>query len=156
LIQVKAGARQSINVVSLLEKAGRRHILTEDRMLVRDRMSTPTVTIRSDTDFKDALRSMESNSLHHLPVLDESGKLIGMAAERDLLIAATRYLHSDVEVGDVMHRGVVTATPGMRLASAAKLMASERIGGLPVVDDAGALVGIITEVDILRAFGELD
>jgi CBS domain-containing protein len=44
----------------------------------------------------------------------------------------------------------------MSLASAAKLMASERIGGLPVVDEAGALVGIITETDILKAFAESD
>jgi CBS domain-containing protein len=125
-------------------------------MLVRDRMSAPVVTIRSDTDYKSALSAMESNLLHHLPVLDADGKLVGMAAERDLLIAAMRYLQSNVEVGDVMHRGIVTATPGMKLASAAKLMASKRIGGLPVVDDSGALVGIITEADILRAFAELD
>lgn len=125
-------------------------------MLVRDRMSAPAVTIRSDTDYKTALRAMESNTLHHLPVLDADGKLVGMAAERDLLIAATRYLQSNVEVGDVMHRGVVTATPGMSLASAAKLMASERIGGLPVIDDTGTLIGIITERDILRAFAEFD
>jgi acetoin utilization protein AcuB len=125
-------------------------------MLVRDRMSAPAVTIRANTDYKAALRAMESNSLHHLPVLDAEGKLVGMAAERDLLIAATRYLQSNVEVGDVMHRGIVTASPDMKLASAAKLMASKRIGGLPVVDGSGTLVGIITEADILRAFAELD
>ena len=120
-------------------------------MLVRNRMSAPAVTIRSDADYKAALKAMESNALHHLPVLDADGKLVGMAAERDLLIAATHYLQSDVEVGDVMHRGVVTATPGMSLADAAKLMARERIGGLPVIDEDGALVGIITEADILKA-----
>ncbi len=125
-------------------------------MLVRDRMSTPAVTIASGADYKSALREMESHSLHHLPVLDSDGQLVGMAAERDLLVAAMHYLQSDVEVGDVMHRGVVTATPGMSLASAARLMASKRIGGLPVVDDTGALIGIITEVDILRAFAEFD
>lgn len=125
-------------------------------MLVSDRMSKPAVTIRTDTDYKAALKMMESNSLHHLPVLDADGKLVGMAAERDLLIAATRFLQSNVDVGDVMHRGIVTATPGMRLAEAAKLMARERIGGLPVINNAGALVGIITEADILRAFAEID
>lgn len=125
-------------------------------MLVRDRMSTPAVTIRSDTDYKSALRAMESHALHHLPVLDRNGKLVGMAAERDLLIAAMHYLQSNIEVGDVMHRGIVTTTPGTSLAGAAKLMASERIGGLPVIDDSGALVGIITEADILRAFAEVE
>jgi CBS domain-containing protein len=123
-------------------------------MLVGDRMSAPAMTVRSDVDYKAALQAMESNSLHHLPVLDADGRLVGMAAERDLLIAAVRYLQSDVEVGDVMHRGIVTATPAMSLSSAAKLMARERIGGLPVLDDAGTVIGMITEADILRTFAE--
>lgn len=125
-------------------------------MLVRERMSKPAVTIRSSADYKSALRTMEQHALHHLPVLDDGGSLVGMAAERDLLIAATRFLQSNVEVGEIMHRGVVTATPGMRLSDAAKLMAKERIGGLPVIDETGALVGIVTEADILRAFAEID
>jgi CBS domain-containing protein len=125
-------------------------------MLVRERMSKPAVTISSNADYKSALKTMEQHALHHLPVMDDGGRLVGMAAERDLLIAATRFLQSNVEVGEIMHRGVVTATPGMRLSDAAKLMAKERIGGLPVIDEAGALVGIVTEADILRAFAEID
>lgn len=125
-------------------------------MLVRERMSAPAVTVRSNVDYKAALRTMEKHALHHLPVLDADGRLVGMAAERDLLIAATRFLQSNIEVGEIMHRGVVTATPGMRLSAAARLMAKERIGGLPVIDEAGALVGIVTEADILKAFAERD
>jgi CBS domain-containing protein len=122
-------------------------------MRVREHMSTPAVTIRADSDFQSALRLMQDNELHHLPVVDARGELIGIAAERDLLIAATRYLQSGVEVSEVMHRGVVTATPDMPVTEAADLMVSHRIGGLPVVDK-GRLLGIITESDVFRALVE--
>jgi CBS-domain-containing membrane protein len=121
-------------------------------MLVRDLMSMPAVTIRSNEDYKAALNLMQEKSLHHLPVMNSDGELSGIAAERDLLIAATHYLQSPVEVGDVMHRGVVAVTPDTTAAKAAKLMVGQRIGSLPVVNGAGQVVGIVTETDILRAF----
>lgn len=121
-------------------------------MLVRDLMSMPAVTIRSSEDYKTALTLMQEKSLHHLPVMDPDGGLSGIAAERDLLIAATHYLQSPVEVGDVMHRGVVAVTPDTTAAKAAKLMVGQRIGSLPVVNGAGQVIGIVTETDILKAF----
>jgi len=121
-------------------------------MLVRDLMSIPVVTIRSNEDYKSALALMQARSLHHLPVVDSEGGLSGMAAERDLLIAATHYLQSPVEVGDVMHRGVVAVTPETTAARAANLMVGQRIGSLPVVDGTGQVIGIVTETDILKAF----
>jgi CBS domain-containing protein len=121
-------------------------------MLVRDLMSMPAVTIRSNEDYKAALTLMQERSLHHLPVMDLDGELSGIATERDLLIAATHYLQSPVEVGDVMHRGVIAVTPETSAARAANLMVGQRIGSLPVVNGAGQVVGIVTETDILKAF----
>jgi acetoin utilization protein AcuB len=95
---------------------------------------------------------MQDNALHHLPVLDTGGTLVGILAERDLLLAATRFLQSAIEVGEVMHRNVVTAAPDMPITDAATLMVRHKIGGLPVVDGDRELVGIITETDILKAF----
>jgi len=114
-------------------------------------MSKPAVTIASDADYKTALKLMQENALHHLPVVDANGNLVGIAAERDLLLAATHYLQSAVEIGDIMHRGVVTVSPEMPVTDAASLMIDRRIGGLPVVDKAEGLIGIITETDIFRA-----
>ena len=119
--------------------------------MIRNHMSTPAVTVRSDADYKAALKVMQENALHHLPVVDADGKLVGMAAERDLLLAATHYLQSAVEVGDIMHRGVVTVTSEMSVAEAATLMVEKRIGGLPVLDGGKQLIGIITETDMFRA-----
>lgn len=123
-------------------------------MLVRDLMSRPAITIRMNQDYKTALALMQEKSLHHLPVVDAEGGLSGMAAERDLLIAATHYLQAPVEVGDVMHRGVTAVTPETSAAKAARLMLNQRIGSLPVVNGAGEVIGIVTETDVLRAFAE--
>ena len=103
-------------------------------MLVRDRMSTHPVTIRNNADYRVALKLMEDHRLHHVPVLDTRQRLVGIVAERDLLLAATRHLQSAVEVADVMHANVTTATLDMPIAQAATLMVDNRIGGLPVVD----------------------
>jgi len=123
-------------------------------MLVRERMSTPAITIRVDADYKTAVELMRQHAVHHVPVLDGNGALAGILAERDLLLAATRYLQSGVDVGEVMHRDVVTVTPDTRLEHAAALMSMHKIGGMPVVGETGAVVGVITETDMLVAFVE--
>lgn len=124
-------------------------------MLVRDRMSIHPITIRADVDYKTALKLMQNHALHHVPVLDAAGALVGIVAERDLLLAAMHYLQCTVEVSEVMHHDVVTATPDMPIAKAATLMVRHKIGGLPVIDGPRGVVGIITETDIFRAFVEM-
>jgi CBS domain-containing protein len=113
-------------------------------------MRTPVVTVRTDADYKSALQLMQDRSIHHLPVVDRDGHLVGMAAERDLLVAAANYMQAVVEVGDVMHKGAITATPDMAITEAADVMVRNKIGGLPVVNGCGGLVGIITETDVFR------
>ena len=120
-------------------------------MFVRQHMSVPPITIRTDADYKAALALMQEHAVHHVPVLDRSGALAGIVAERDLLLAASRYLQSGVDVSDVMHRDVVTVTPDTPLEHAAALLARHKIGGLPVVGVKGEVVGVITETDLLVA-----
>ena len=122
-------------------------------MQVRERMSERPVTIRHDTDYKAALQLMHDRALHHVPVLDDEGQLVGIVAERDLLLAALHYMRSQIEVREVMHREVVTTRPDAPIAEAAVLMVDHHIGGLPVVDH-DEVVGVITETDIFRAFVE--
>jgi CBS domain-containing protein len=123
-------------------------------MLVRNRMSRPAVTVRQDADFQKALALMQEKKLRRLPVVDDDGQLVGIVVERDLLVAAMRYLHSRVEVGDVMTRNVVAVGPDTDLNDVARMMLDRKIGGLPVVEH-GRLVGIITESDIFKRFVEL-
>ena len=123
-------------------------------MLVRNRMSRPAVTIRQDADFQKALALMQEKKLRRLPVVDDDGQLVGIIVERDLLVAAMRYLQSRVEVSDVMTRNVVSVGPDTDLNEVARMMLERKIGGLPVVEH-GRLVGIITESDIFKRFVEL-
>ena len=123
-------------------------------MLVRNRMSRPAVTVRQDADFQKALALMQEKRLRRLPVVDDDGHLVGIVVERDLLVAAMRYLQSRVEIGDIMTRNVVTVSPDADLVDVARTMLERKIGGLPVVED-GRLVGIVTESDIFRRFVEL-
>jgi CBS domain-containing protein len=120
-------------------------------MFVRQHMSVPPITIRTDADYKAALALMQEHAVHHVPVLDRDGALAGIVAERDLLIAASRFLQSRIDVADVMHRDVVTVTPDTPLGEAAALLACHKIGGLPVVGGKGEVVGVITETDMLVA-----
>ncbi len=123
-------------------------------MIVSERMSSPVVTVPTDTDFQTALALMQRRKLRRLPIVDAKGALVGIVAERDLLLAATRFLQSRVEVSDIMKKRLVTVAPGALLKDAARLMLENKVGGLPVVEN-GALVGIITESDIFRRFTEL-
>jgi acetoin utilization protein AcuB len=134
-------------------------------MLVRERMSTKPVTISADVPITEALRIMRQNQVRRLPVLDSDGALIGIVSEKDLLYASPspatslsiyemHYMLSRLKVTELMTPDPVTITPDTLLEEAALIMADNKIGGLPVIED-GRLVGIITETDIFKVFLEL-
>lgn len=135
-------------------------------MFVRDRMSSPAITVAADTPFQDALKLMRERRFRRLPVVDEHGVLIGIVSERDLLHAApspatslsvweVNYLLWKLKVADVMTERVTTVSPESTLEEAAQIMVSLKIGGLPVIDEKHHVVGVVTETDIFRAFSEL-
>jgi CBS domain-containing protein len=119
-------------------------------MLVRDCMSAHPVTLRPEADLRIALDLMRTHQFHHLPVVDPQGAIVGILAERDLLMAALHYSSGTVDVARVMHRQVVTVTPDTPLREAASTMVRRAIGALPVVS-AGRVIGVITETDLFRA-----
>jgi len=120
-------------------------------MRVESYMSRAPITIRDDTDYWKAFEIMQEKDLHHIPVVNENNKVVGILTRRDLKIAAMHFGEAQVEVSEVMHSPVVTIAPGELLAEAAKQMIDNRIGGLPVLDANGQIVGILTETDLLRA-----
>jgi acetoin utilization protein AcuB len=135
-------------------------------MLVRDRMSSPAVTITPDTSLQAALNLMHEHRFRRLPVVDETGRLIGIVSERDLLYASPppatllsglelSHVLTELRVDEVMTRNVLTATPDAFVEDAARLMVDNKVGGLPVVDEDNYVVGVITETDVFRAFIEL-
>ena len=124
-------------------------------MKVEKYMSHTPVTIRDNTVYSKAFNIMQEKDLHHLPVVNEKNEIVGILTRRDLQIAAQHFREAPVEVSDVMHTPVVTISPDEPLLEAARQMIDKRIGGLPVLDDNGKMVGILTETDLLRALIDL-
>ena len=134
-------------------------------MLVRERMSRNPVTISTDAPITEALKVMRMHSVRRLPVLQNDGKMVGIVSEKDLLYASPssatslsiyemHYMISQLKVTEVMTTDVTTISPDTPLEEAARIMADNKIGGLPVMQD-GQLVGIITETDIFKVFLEM-
>ncbi len=131
-----------------------------ERTRVRDIMTSPALTIGSDTPVPAAIALMRQHDIRHLPVV-ESGRLVGMISRGDLREASItasinadqyelHFLLSKLTVSKLMSRRVYTVTPDAFIVHAAELMTENKIAGLPVVDERGGVVGIITESDLLR------
>jgi acetoin utilization protein AcuB len=118
-------------------------------MKVSQYMSRSVVTVTPQTEFHRAFDLMRSRSIHHLPVVD-GGRVVGMVAERDLLLAAANFGASEVPVGEIMRGPAVCVGESALLKEAARLLVVRHIGSLPVLDSKKALVGIITETDIFK------
>ena len=131
-----------------------------ERTRVRDIMTSPALTIGPDTSVPAATALMRQYDIRHLPVV-ESGRLVGMISRGDLREASMsasinadqyelHFLLSKLTVERLMSRKVFTVTQDAFIVHAAELMTDNKIAGLPVVDQKGAVVGIVTESDLLR------
>jgi CBS domain-containing protein len=132
---------------------------------VRDIMRSTLVTGAADDYLLDAVARMESHGVRHLPVVDGEHRLIGMLSDRDVRSALGFALRpfnqkdavvriASTRVSDVMTRKPLTIEGDAPLADAASFIADHRIGALPVVEAPGQnLVGIVSYVDILHAYG---
>lgn len=124
-------------------------------MLVSQYMSPTPVTIGVNEDYGSAFDIMQARDLHHLPVVNDAGDVVGIVTRRDLQLGARFFHEAPTEVSEVMHAPVVTIAQDANLAAAAERMTADRIGCLPVVDGDRSLTGMITETDLFRALQDL-
>jgi acetoin utilization protein AcuB len=131
-------------------------------MLVSNIMTPDPLTVSDKTAIDEALKLMREKKVRRLPVLNAKGNLVGIVAEKDILYASPspatslsiheiHYLVSKLTVEEIMTKDVFTVTDDTPLEEAARIMADNRIGALPVMRE-GKLVGIVTETDIFKAF----
>lgn len=119
-------------------------------------MQRYVITVRLDDPVARAWRALVDNRIHQAPVLDSAGHLVGIVSERNLLTAlnvdagAVRDVMAK-RVGDVMSTPVVAASPVTDIRRIARVMLERDVEGVPIVGDAGNLVGFISQRDILRA-----
>lgn len=128
--------------------------------LVKDWMTHDPITVTPRTALPAAHRIMTENSIRRLPVVDR-GRLVGIVTLGDvrgaepsgatsLSIWEVNYLISRLEMEEIMTPRPFTIEEDATLGEAAHMMLKYKVSGLPVVDDEGSLVGIITESDIFR------
>ena len=132
-------------------------------MLVRNWMSPDPVTVAPEAEVGEARRLMRYYGVRHLPVVDGSGKVIGMVSDRDVRIddSEVRRLAALGRIGDatgegqvveaVMSAPVHTVGVDEPVEAAARLMLSRRVSALPVVDADRVMQGLITTTDCLLA-----
>jgi acetoin utilization protein AcuB len=133
-------------------------------MLVGKRMSRPVITLAPEMPIMDALSLMKREHIRRAPVVQD-GRMIGVVSMTDLLNASPssatslsvwelNYLMSKIAVKEVMVKNVLTVAEETPIEEAARIMADNKIGGLPVMR-GDEVVGIITETDIFKVFLEL-
>lgn len=131
-------------------------------MFVINRMTKNPMTVTADTKVDEVAHLMKKHNFRRLPVVDD-GKLVGFLSDSDLMRVApspattlSRYeinsLLAKICVRDIMKKDVVSVNVGATIEKAALIMYKNKIGGMPVVSNMGAVVGVITETDIFKTF----
>ncbi len=144
-------------------------------MQIKDIMTTDVITVSTGDSVEHCARLLQENDISGLPVLDDNGKVAGIVTEGDLIRRASRikapgyleilggliYLGSpkkfvdelqramSYEAGQLMSKDVISVGPDDTVEKAATLMVDEGVNRLPVIDEQGELVGIISRRDIM-------
>jgi CBS domain-containing protein len=145
-------------------------------MQAKEIMTFPVYTVRPDTPVAHIARLLREKHISGVPVVDDAGKVVGIVTELDLIKRHTRihfpiYLpfldsliflesprryQADVRralgtsARDIMSQPVRMATPETDVEEIATLMVEERANPVPILDEQGALVGIVSHTDVVR------
>ncbi|MEV4611584.1 CBS domain-containing protein [Kitasatospora sp. NPDC049258] len=138
--------------------------------IVGNLMTTAVVHVRPETGFKEIARLLAEHDITSVPVLDQEDRPLGLVSEADLLIneaaqedptgllltpqlpARERSRSHATTAHGLMTSPAVCARPEWTVVGAARLMQRQHLKRLPVVDEAGRLVGIVSRSDLLRVF----
>ncbi|MBD2580385.1 CBS domain-containing protein [Oscillatoria sp. FACHB-1406] len=147
---------------------------------VADLMTPNPITVQPQTPLREAIKLLVERDISGLPVVDETGKAVGVLSEADLMwqesgaetppyvmfLDSVIYLKNPTQyekelhkalgqtVGEVMTENPVTVSPNCSLPEAAKILHDKKIRRLIVVDENDRPTGIVTQRDILRSMVE--
>jgi acetoin utilization protein AcuB len=130
-------------------------------MLVGNWMSKDPVSVKPDTSMMRASKIMKDKRVRGLSVVNDEGVLLGIVTDRDIKEASPSkattldvhelyYLLSEIKVSDIMSTNLVTIGVDESVEKAALLIMEHKVGGLPVVDKDGKLLGVITQTDVFN------
>jgi acetoin utilization protein AcuB len=129
-------------------------------MLVKNWMNVPAITIDKLSSMQDAMNLMKAHRITLLPVMDKN-RLVGVLTDRDLKKASASdattlemhellYLLSSIKVKDIMSSNPISVPPDFTIEETAELLLTNKISGVPVVDNDGRVVGVITHTDLFK------
>ena len=143
------------------------------RILVKDIMMKTVVSIKRNADLHEAARLLSENRISGMPVVDDNNRVIGVISEADVLMLAgmkREHTFKDIlrnilgeplparsvgnKVEDVMSFPPITSKADDEVMEVARIFEERRIKRLPVVDNDGKLLGIVSRADIVRAIGK--
>jgi len=129
---------------------------------VSEYMTRKVITIQPEAGLREAFFLMRDEAIRHLPVTNEEGGLIGIVSDRELRrpgwvdespdIGHEYHLTDDLHIGDVMIRDIVHVRTYDTLTKAVGTILDYHVGAAPVLDKTGTLVGMLSAVDLLKAF----
>jgi CBS-domain-containing membrane protein len=143
------------------------------QVLVKEAMSKNVIAVKRDADLHEVSRLLSEHRISGMPVVDDDNRVIGVVSEADVLVLAgmnKKHTFKDVlriilgepvpsrtgggHVENVMSAPVFTAGEDDDIKKAAGILDERKIKRLPVVDERGKLVGIISRADIVRAISK--
>lgn len=128
-------------------------------LTVSQLMKTPAHVVHPKTTLAHAREEMSRAGIHHLPVVDGSGTLVGMLSARDIdraiaLMAVVEGGRQSLLVGDITTGHGLRVPPDMPAHEAAAMLIESHADGLPVVDGSGRVLGVVTSTDLLEVARE--
>lgn len=144
---------------------------------VADAMTPNPITVKPELPLQQAIQILADNKISSVPVIDESGKLLGILSETDILwqqsgvtpppyitiFDSIIYLENPARYEKELHKAlgqtveevmtqedVATITPDQSLSEAARLLHEQRVHQLPVLDESDQVIGMICCSDIIR------
>ena len=129
-------------------------------MLVENWMNKNVITIDANDSMMDASKILKERKIRMIPVL-EKGRMVGVVTDRDLKRASPSdatslavhellYILANMKVREIMSKNPITVPFNYTVEEAAEIMLEKKISGVPVVDNEGNVVGMITQTDLFR------
>ncbi|MCX5883263.1 MAG: CBS and ACT domain-containing protein [Deltaproteobacteria bacterium] len=134
-------------------------------MLVKNWMNKPAITIEKNSSMQEAMNLMKTHRISMLPVMDKK-RLVGVITDRDLKKASPSdattleihellYLLSTIQIKDIMSSNPISVPPDFTIEETAEILLTNKISGVPVVDNDGSVVGVITHTDLFKVIVSL-
>ncbi|MFI1197916.1 CBS domain-containing protein (plasmid) [Streptomyces sp. BHT-5-2] len=118
---------------------------------VADLMTPNAVTVQRGTQFREIARLLDEYDITAVPVVDDDGRPVGVVSEADLLRRQLSKAGA-ANAEAIMTSPAVVARPEWSVVEAARTMEQRRVKRLPVVDDGGRLIGVISRSDLVQLF----